>query len=105
MSDQVRQDLLEQVKSTKNRLAKSSVEDIEALDVEYRLDGQLNLKDIIITVATGGPRIDISLGKYRIDGYWTPETVDYPIFESESKVRSTIDSLWYYYKEMFESQL
>lgn len=97
-------DLLEQIKTTKKQLEKSSAEDIEALDVEYRLDGDLDLKNIIITLTTGGPRIDVDLGNYRIDGYWGGESVDYPIFEKETEARGKINQLWENFKYMLDRE-
>ena len=101
MSNKSREDLLDQVKANVKTLEDKSVEDIDPLDVEYRLDSNLKLKEIVLTLTTGGPRIDLKLNSYTILGYWGGEKVDYPIFEKEAKIRSAIDQLWYFYEEQF----
>ena len=98
MSNEIRQDLLDQVKAT----IESLDQDTEPLDVEYRVSMDKSIKDIIITTTVGGPRIDVHLGTYNVKGYWGNEEVDYPIFENESRIRSKFDNLFYHYKELFQ---
>jgi len=102
---QSREDLLNQIKGKVKMLENTSVEDIDPLDVEYQLDSNLKLKEIVLTLTTGGPRIDLQLSNYTILGYWGGEKVDYPIFEKEEKIRSAIDSLWYFYEQQFKSYI
>ena len=98
---QSREDILDQIKGKVKMLENTPVKDIDTLDVEYQLDSNLKLKEIILTLSTGGPRIDLKLNSYIILGYWGGEKVDYPIFEKKAKIRSAVDQLWYFYEEQF----
>ena len=100
-----REDLLDQIKGNIEMLKNTAIEDLDVLDIEYQLDGSCNLKEIVLTLTIGGPRIDLKLNDYTILGYWGNEEVDYPIFEKESKTRSAIDALFYRYKEQFKANL
>jgi len=66
--------LRESVKGVAQRYSSfDSVDDLmrnEPLDIEYHVDGRGNIREIELTVATGGPGIYVELARGYVRGYW-----------------------------------
>jgi len=105
MENEQREDLLEQIKGNVEMLKNTSTKDINILDVEYQLDQNFNLKEVVLTLTLGGPNIYLDCMSYTLNGYWGNERVEYPIFKKEGKARSAIDSLLYTYEEQFKANI
>lgn len=90
--------LQEQVNATKERLENlDSPSDFETLDVKYIADSNREIRNIILVTTTGGPRIEIDLGKSMVRGYWSGDSI------SEELHNVNVNRLWEHFKTIWES--
>lgn len=82
------QDLItEHVKTEAERLNNKKIQpaDYEALDVEYKTGADGTIKEIYLTVTTGGPHIELHLYSKKIVGYWGSNKHEYPLIQDLEK--------------------
>ena len=51
----------------------------DALDIEYRVSGRLELRSVQVMVACGGPNIYIDTGSKAVELYWWADRASYPL--------------------------
>ena len=61
------------------------------LDVEFIVDARLDYKGAIITLAFGGPTIELNTRNGKIEGYWGSDEFSWHIF---AEARKAIDDYW-----------
>ena len=52
----------------------------DVLDIEYRINSRCNYVGVVLTVAVGGPHIDIDTREREVKGYWGGDRASWGIF-------------------------
>lgn len=74
--------------------------DVLDVKIETRMDREI--RNIQLVVATGGPHIEIDLGKNTINGYWGSDQRTRNI-KPRSEAEETLNLLWDYIEESWRS--
>lgn len=75
-----------------------TIDDLEPLDVEWLVGSSGHVKEITLTLATGGPHLEVKLNSGTVRGYWAGDEHSVPIFENEELLERAFD----YYEQQFE---
>lgn len=67
----------------------------DALDIEYRVDAQLQYRSVCVMIACGGPNIYIDTGSKNVELYWWSDRAEYRLL---SDAVEAIDEI---FEEMF----
>lgn len=87
--------LVKQLKTTEN-----PVEDIEILDVTVESDLDHDVRGITLTIATGGPHIEIDLYNEVVAGYWSGDKQIRHVRSEEAK--ASVETLARFYSNHFD---
>jgi len=72
--------------------------DIDALDAEVTCNLEGDVREITLTLCTGGPHIEVDLASAMVRGYWGSDSHDCPVFENEEM----LEEAYQFYKHQFE---
>lgn len=95
--DRTHRDLVRRVRRIANEIDRDPEEYMRSgaiLDIEYTHSGNRSLSNIVLIISTGGPHIEVDLGRCVVAGYWAGDSVEEPISTD------ACDRLWEYWAEV-----
>lgn len=93
----------EELKAIREKLDNGEATDLReyfeenALDIEYRIGGDGEYRGVAVTIATGGPHIEVDTNDGAVKLWWGGETAEWSIN------RNTVDAIDEIFKEYYEA--
>ncbi len=96
------EEMKKELKAIRERLDNGEATDLysyfeDALDIEYRINGNGEYKSVAVTITTGGPHIEVDTGDGAVKLWWGGEKAEWSID------RNTVDAIDDIFEEYYQA--